>query len=279
MDTSITRRENLLSWLYLIAGAILAAFAVEGFLAPNNVFDGGVVGVSMITSRLSGVGLAVFVLTLNLPFVVIAWQKLGKLFVLKFAVSLMLFSFGTVLLKPYVGVTQDEFLAVIFGGLMLGAGVGLVLKGGGCLDGTEIVAILISRKTSLSVGQVILAINVVIYIVAGVLFGINHGMYSLIMYFITSKVIDIVEMGWNNTKAVFIVTSEGKMLANRILSELGRTVTFMDGHGLVSDERKDVLYCVITRAEVFEMKRIIDSCQYTSFTTIHEVSEIVGRRL
>ncbi|MBQ9059184.1 MAG: YitT family protein, partial [Atopobiaceae bacterium] len=161
MDTSITRRENLLSWLYLIAGAILAAFAVEGFLAPNNVFDGGVVGVSMIASRLSGVGLAVFVLTLNLPFVVIAWQKLGKLFVLKFAVSLMLFSFGTVLLKPYVGVTQDEFLAVIFGGLMLGAGVGLVLKGGGCLDGTEIVAILISRKTSLSVGQVILAINVV----------------------------------------------------------------------------------------------------------------------
>ncbi|MBQ9058050.1 MAG: YitT family protein [Atopobiaceae bacterium] len=277
-DTNI-KREELLSWLYLLVGAMLAAFAVEGFLAPNNVFDGGVVGVSMIASRLSGADLALFILVLNLPFVIIAWRKLGKLFVLKSAFSLMLFSLGTVLLKPYVGVTQDEFLAVTFGGLMLGAGVGLVLKGGGCLDGTEIVAILMSRKTSLSVGQVILVINVVIYVIAGFLFGLDHGMYSLIMYFITSKIIDIVEMGWNSTKAVFIVTSEGQMLANRILQELGRTVTFMDGHGLISDERKDVLYCVITRAEVFEMKRIIDSCQYTSFTTIHEVSEIVGRRL
>lgn len=152
-----------------------------------------------------------------------------------------------------------------------------MLRGGGCLDGTEIVGILLNRKFSFSVGQVVLIINVIIYFVAGLTFGMDRGMYSLLMYFITSRVIDMVEMGWDNTKSVMIITDDGRELAQRIYKELGRTVTFMKGEGFVSNESKDILYCVVTRAEIFELKKVIASVEGSTFTTISEVSEIVGK--
>ena len=177
---------------------------------------------------------------------------------------------------PLANATEDKILATAFGGVLLGAGVGLVLKGGGCLDGTEIVALLLYRKYGFSIGTTVLYINIVIYTVAGILFGMDKGMYSLLMYFITSKVIDIVEMGMDTAKSVMIITSNGKELAEEIYKTLGRTVTFMRGEGMVSKNSKNILYCVITRAELFTLKSLINSFPESSFTTISEVSEIVG---
>ena len=129
-------------------------------------------------------------------------------------------------------------MATAFGGALLGVGVGLVLRGGGCLDGTEIVGILVSRRSDLSIGKIVLIINIVIYTVAGALFGIDRGLYSILMYFITSKVIDFVELDWDETKSVMIITDQGRVVADAIYKNLGRTVTFMKGEGFVSNSEK-----------------------------------------
>ena len=273
------KNETWIPWLMITLGAILAAFALEEFLVPNDIFDGGVTGISMILAHYLPVKLGFLVLLVNIPFVIVGLRALGRRLVLKMIYAVALFSLMTAVFEPLVNATSDTILAVVFGGIFLGAGVGLVLRGGGCLDGTEIVAILVNRKFSISVGHIILAINVLIYSVAGIVFGLDRGMYSLIMYFITSRVIDIVEIGLDNTKSVMIVTESGRELADLIYQRLGRTVTFLEGTGYVSSQQKQVLYCVVTRAEIFELKQIISSAPDSAFTTISDVSEIVGHHI
>ena len=272
-------RDRLLSWAMLTAGAVIAAFSVEEFLAPNDLFDGGVVGVSMILAHLTHLPLGLLNVALNLPFLFVGYRRLGKRFVVKAGWGMAVFSVCTALFEPLAQATADTLLATAFGGVLLGAGVGLVLRGGGCLDGTEIVGILVNRAHGISVGTVVLSINVAVYAAAGALFGIDHGMYSLIMYFIGARVIDMVEMGSASTKSAFIITDHGQELADLIYERLGRTVTYLQARGYVSAESKDVLYCVVTRAEVFELKALIAEVPGSSFTTISEVSEIVGQHL
>lgn len=272
-------KAQILSLLSLTAGSVIAAFALEEFLVPTKVFDGGVVGVSMILAHFLPVSLGALMVIINLPFLFVGWRKIGHVFLIKAAYAMVLFSVMTSVFGPLVNATYDVFLGAIFGGVFLGIGVGLVLRGGGCLDGTEIVAIILNRKLSFSTGQIILIMNVIIYAVAGALFGLDRGMYSLVMYVITSKVIDMVEVGFNSTKSVMIISDNGKELAEQIYANLGRTVTFMKGEGYVSSGTKDVLYCVVTRAEIHELKQIIDRVEGSTFTTISEVSEIVGRHI
>ena len=272
-------KEMILSWGMIVVGAVIAAFALEEFLAPNHIFDGGVTGVSMILTHFLHVPLGVVVVILNIPFIIVGIRKMGKGFIVKVIVAIGIFALMASIFERMENATRDIILATVFGGVLLGVGVGLVLRGGSCLDGTEIVAILLSKKLSISTGKIILSFNVLIYIVAGIVFGHDRGMYSLLMYFITSKVIDIVEIGWDNTKSVMVITDRGKELAQAIYVGLGRTVTFMKGEGLVSSEQKDILYCVVTRAEMFELKRIINSVEGSTFTTISDVSEIVGNHV
>ena len=279
------KKGEILSWLMIIAGAVIAAFALEEFLAPNNIFDGGVTGISMIITHVLNdkagvpIKLGILVMVINLPFIIYGFKKIGKQFIIKCAVALIIFSVMTAVFEPLQNATEDNILAVTFGGVFLGIGVGLVLRGGGILAGTEIVALVLSKKISISVGTLILLFNVIIYSVAGAVFGLDRGMYSLLMYFITSKVIDIVEMGWDNTKSVMIITNDGNELARKIYEGLGRTVTFLKGEGLVSKDTKDILYCVVTRAEIHDLKLLINSVEGSTFTTISDVSEIVGNHM
>ena len=155
---------------------------------------------------------------------------------------------------------------------------GLVIHFGGCVDGTESVALVISKKTSLSVGQVVLIFNLIIYSVAGMIFGLDRAMYSLLTYFITFKVIDFVSEGLEQAKAALIVTEKGSDMADEIYKRLGRTVTKIKGKGLITGE-KEVLYCVLTRLEVFELKKICNEMDQSSFITILEVSEIIGEHI
>ncbi len=272
-------RSNALEMIMIFAGAVIAAFAIEEFLSPNRIFDGGVTGISMILVAKLPVSLSLFVILLNIPFFIVASKKIGKVFLIKSLIAIVTFSVSIGLFEHMQQITRDSLLATVFGGIVLGIGVGLVLRGGGCLDGTEVVGILISRKTSFSVGRVVLLINVVIYFAAGLVFGIDSGMYSMLMYFITSKVIDIVERGLEQAKAVMIVTAEGELLAQEIYDRLGRTATLMPGRGLVSDKEMDVIYCVITRAEISEIRAIVRSMKDSSFTTISDVSEIIGTHI
>ena len=271
-------KELVISFIFITVGATVAAFAIEEFLAPNNIMDGGIVGISMIIDKFIFIPLSVITIILNLPFLIIGYKQLGKMFLVKTAYAMAVFSIMLQVFLTFTNATEEELLATVFGGVILGIGVGLVIRYGGCLDGTETVAILLSKKISLSVGQIVLVCNIVIYSAVGVLFGLDRAMYSLLTYFITSKVIDMIEIGMDQAKAVMIITNEGKRIADSIYRRLGRTVTMLEGEGLISG-KKVVLYCVVTRIELSELKRIIKGDDASAFMTISDVSEIVGSHI
>ena len=271
-------RQQIGSFALVALGAVIAAFAIEEFLAPNNIMDGGIVGISMVVDVFVPMPLSVLTLLFNLPFLWVGYRQMGKLFLGKAAFAIAVFSGFLQIFADMRDATAEPLLATVFGGITLGIGVGLVIRYGGCLDGTETVAILISRKSSFSVGQIVLAFNIVIYTVVGFLFGADRAMYSLLTYFIASKVIDLVEIGFDGAKAVMIITEEGKRIADEIYQTLGRTVTLLEGEGLISG-RKVVLYCVVTRIELPLLKKVVREDDASAFMTVSDVSEIVGEHM
>ncbi|MBR1693457.1 MAG: YitT family protein [Lachnospiraceae bacterium] len=273
-----TKFELFFDYLMLTAGAALAALAIEEFLAPCMILDGGVIGIAMMISNFSHMPLGVLTVVLNLPFILIGYKKMGAQFILKSGYAMVVFSAFTAVFEPLANATSEYLLAVSFGGLILGFGVGLVIRYGGCLDGTETVAIMLNRKYKMSVGKIVLAINVLIYLAAGMLFGIDRALYSLLTYAVTSRIIDFVEIGMEQAKAAMIITSDAKEISEKIYSHLGRTVTIMEGEGLVSG-KKVVLYCVVTRFEIRELRDIISSVDTSAFVAISDVSEIIGAHI
>lgn len=278
MNVKAFLKEYVFTYFMIALGATLAAFALEEFLIPSTILDGGVTGVSMILNQLTKKSIAFFIIVLNAPFMIVGFRHLGLKFLLKGVFGMILFSVMLEVFSDVEAVTNTELLAVVFGGVLLGVGVGTVLRYGGCLDGTEIMALLVSKKTNFSVGQIIFVINIIIYSAAGILFGWDRAMYSLLTYFITFKLIDIVEEGMEQAKAVMIITNEGKDIAENIYKRLGRTCTLLEGTGLISG-RKVVLYCVITRIEIAELKSIIHSADESAFVTVSDISEIIGNHI
>lgn len=270
--------ELLIEMLFITIGSVIAAFAIEEFLVGCTILDGGVVGISIMLNTLLKIPLGLLTFLLNIPFLIVGFRKIGKRFIIKSGYAMVVFSIFLQIFAPLKNVTEDYLLAVSFGGVILGIGVGMVIKFGGCLDGTETVAILLNRKFKFPVGQTVLIFNIVIFAVAGFLFGFDRAMYSLLTYFITSKVLDIVENGMEQTKAAMIITNDAKEIAEQIYQKLGRTVTIMEGEGLVSG-KKVILYCVLTRFEVRELRSIISNIDSSAFIAISDVSEIIGRHI
>ena len=270
--------SELGSFMLLTIGVVLAAIAIEAFLVPNLILDGGITGISIMLSTISKLPISIFIIIINIPFLVIGYKNLGKNFLFRAIYSMIAFSVLLTLFHNIPEMTDDVLLASVFGGILLGAGAGLVVRFGGCLDGTESLAIVISKKTSLSVGQVVLICNLFIYTIAGFIFGMDRALYSLLTYFITFKVIDFVSEGLEQAKAAMIITDKGDIVSKEIYKRLGRTVTEIQGKGLISG-KKTVLYSVITRLEVPELKRIVTSQDISAFVTITDVSEIIGRHI
>ena len=268
----------IINCILLALGSAIAAFAVEEFLVPNTILDGGVIGIGMMISHLTGLPLAVLTVVLNAPFVILGGIKLGRSFTLRAVFSMAVFAGCVELFSGWANATDEALLAVCFGGVLLGLGVGIVIREGGCLDGTEAVAILISRKTDMAVGEMVLGMNIVIYTLAGILFGVDRALFSLLTYFITSKVLDMVESEMNQAKAALIITDDASEICERIYARMGRTVTIMDGEGMLSGKKK-VLYCVITKYEVRELREVIDSVDHSAFVSISDVSEIIGNHV
>ena len=262
----------------ILIGATIAAFAIEEFLVPCTILDGGVVGVGIMINNITSIPLSVLTVLFNIPFLIVGSKKMGKMFIIKSAFGMAVFSIFLELFSKLKNATSEYLLAVCFGGVLLGVGVGLVIRFGGCLDGTETVAILINKKYKFPVGKIVLMFNIVIFIAAGFLFGFDRAMYSLLTYFITSKVLDIVENGMEQAKAAMIITNDSKQISHEIYERLGRTVTIMEGEGLVSG-KKVVLYCVLTRFEIHELRDIINSIDASAFIAISDVSEIIGTHM
>ncbi len=268
----------IIEYIVLTLGSIVAAFALEQFLIPNTVLDGGVTGISIIIYKLTNIPLSFLVLIINIPFIYIGYKNLGKRFLFRTLYSMMVFSLFLSFFELFDPFTEEMLLATVFGGAILGVGVGLIIKSGGCNDGTESVAMVISKKTSLSVGQIVLIFNLVIYTIAGFIFGFDRAMYSLFTYIITFKVIDFVSEGLEQAKAAMIITDKGTDLSEEIYKKLGRTTTKIKAKGLISGE-KEVMYCVLTRVEIFELRHIVEEMDESAFVTITDVSDIIGNHI
>lgn len=278
----LRRRKTAMDWikkyLVLIIGSLIYSAGLEIFLVPNNIIDGGVVGISIMASYLTGIPFGVYMLVLNLPFLYLGYKQIGKSFAISTIISIIALSIFSEFLEPVPQITQDYFLAAIFGGIIAGAGVGLVIRQGGSLDGTEITAIILDRKTSFSVGEVVMFFNLFILGAAGFVFGWDKAMYSLVAYFIISKMIDVVLKGLDESYAVMIVSDEYEEIADALMHRLGRGVTYLHGQGAYTGDDKQVLYCVVTRLEVVKLKEIALEKDETAFVTINPVHDIVGGR-
>ena len=278
----LRRRKTAMDWikkyLVLIIGSLIYSAGLEIFLVPNNIIDGGIVGISIMASYLTGIPFGVYMLVLNLPFLYLGYKQIGKTFAISTIISIIALSIFSEFLEPVPQITQDYFLAAIFGGIIAGAGVGLVIRQGGSLDGTEITAIILDRKTSFSVGEVVMFFNLFILGAAGFVFGWDKAMYSLVAYFIISKMSDVVLKGLDESYAVMIVSDEYEEIADALMHRLGRGVTYLHGKGAYTGDDKQVLYCVVTRLEVVKLKEIALEKDETAFVTINPVHDIVGGR-
>lgn len=278
----LRRRKTAMDWikkyLVLIIGSLIYSAGLEIFLVPNNIIDGGVVGISIMASYLTGIPFGAYMVVLNLPFLYLGYKQIGKTFAISTIISIIALSIFSEFLEPIPGITEDYFLAAIFGGIIAGAGVGLVIRQGGSLDGTEITAIILDRKTSFSVGEVVMFFNLFILGAAGFVFGWDKAMYSLVAYFIISKMIDIVIKGLDESYAVMIVSDEYEEIADALMHRLGRGVTYLHGQGAYTGDDKQVLYCVVTRLEVVKLKEIALEKDESAFVTINPVHDIVGGR-
>lgn len=270
--------KKIIEYLLITIGSALAAFSLETILVPNSILDGGVNGISIILNLLFKWNLSLLIIIINIPFLYIGFKNLGLKFLVKAIYSIIVFSLLLEVFSNINPVVDELLLAAIYGSLVLGLGVGLIIRSGGCLDGTESLGIVISKSTSLSVGQFVLICNVVIFSVAGIFFGIDRALYSLLSYFITSKVIDEVSEGFEKGKAALIICDNGKKMAEHIYTKIGRTCTILKGNGLISGE-KAVLYCVITRIEVPMLRRIVIEEDQSAFITITDISEIIGNHI
>ena len=283
-ERKLTKKEKFFSWLnklfFLTVGPFIAAFALEVFLVPNNIIDGGIVGISIIVSYLTKINLGLLIFIINIPFFLLAFNKIGKKFVLQTFYAIGMLSLAlNIFTTHHMPTTDDLLLCTVFGGIILGTGVGLVLKNEGSLDGTEIMSLVLSKKFGFSVGEWIMLFNVFIYSAAGLVFGWNRAMYAVLTYFIAFRVIDVVLEGLNSAKSIEIISEKAEELGQELIDKLDISVTYLHGVGGYSGAKKTLIYCVVSRLELAKMKEIIRNLDPNAFITIVDVHEAYGGRI
>jgi uncharacterized membrane-anchored protein YitT (DUF2179 family) len=265
----------------IVAGIFSAGMGLKGFLLSSRFIDGGVTGISMLIAEVAGLPLSVLILLINIPFVVIGYKQIGRTFAVKTGLAI----FGLALVLFFVkfpDVTPDKLLTAIFGGFFIGAGIGLAIRGGAVLDGTEIAALLVSRNSHLlRVGEVILVLNTFIFLGAAFFLSIESALYSILTYVAASKTIDFLIHGVEEYTAVTIVSSLNNEIKAALIDGLGRGVTVMRGAGGrgstgIAEGNVDVLYCVITRLEIGTVTDTVIAIDPAAFITTHSLSNVHG---
>ncbi len=275
-------KKNLTNLLVMTLGALIAAFALECFLIPNKIIDGGILGIAIMTNYKTNFALGWCIFLLNLPFLFLALKKMGKLFVAFTFYAVTILSLGVSFIPVWVAHkhVSDPFLACIFGGLILGCGVGLVLRSNSSLDGTEILSISLSKKWGFSVGEIIMFFNLFIFTAAGFVYSNwRSSMYSMISYFIAYRVIDIVLEGLNESKSVRIITEKHTDIGDAIMENFDVSVTYLKAQGGYSGAEKRIIFCVINRMEIARLKQLVKSVDESAFITIENVHEVDGGRV
>ena len=269
-------KQFLVKLVLLTIGILLVAVALELFLIPNKIIDGGVVGVSIMTSYLTNLPLGIFIFTFNLPFLAFGYKKLGKNFIITSFYCITLLSVVVNFFHGMAIATNDLLLACIFGGIILGIGLGIILRNNGSLDGTEIIAVSLNKKVSFSIGEIIMVINLFILGSAGFVFGWDRAMYSLLAYFIIFKTIDVVIEGLDESKSIIIISDLYEDIAQDIMTKFERGVTYIQGQGAYSGEDKKIIFCVVSRLELANLKNHVLEIDPSAFIAIENVHEVEG---
>jgi uncharacterized membrane-anchored protein YitT (DUF2179 family) len=273
-------RESKNSFL-IVLGILSAGMGLKGFLLSSRFIDGGVTGISMLLSDVLGFPLAILILVINLPFIALGYRQIGKRFAIKSALAIAGLSICLAVMK-YPDVTPDKLLTSIFGGFFIGAGIGLAIRGGAVLDGTEVAALLVSRNSHLlKVGDVILILNIFIFLAAAFFLGVESALYSILTYAAASKTIDFLLHGIEEYTAITIISTRHKDVKEAIINRLHRGVTVYRGHGGMgskglNDSELEILYCVVTRLEIGSIKNVIREIDPAAFMTTHSLSDVEG---
>lgn len=279
----LTRREAIRSFIYTIVGASSATIGLNCFLLPNSFLDGGITGVSLLTSHVTGFSFSWLLFLLNIPFLFIGYKQIGVKFARRATFAILLLAILTHSLTLPTA-TYDPILIAVFGGFFLGLGIGLTIRGGGVIDGTEVLAVHISRNSSLSVGDFILLFNIVLFILAGFIIDLETAMYSMLTYMAASKTVDFVITGIEEYIGVTIISEKSAEIKAAIIEEMKLAVTAYKAEGGYGDSgrhdhEKVVLFSVVTRLEVQKLRAEVERIDRHAFVIQHVISDSRGGTL
>lgn len=277
IDRKKTPKQMLISYLWTALGAFLAALSIRIFLMPHELIDGGVIGVAMILCRLTSDSFfGLYYVPLTLPFLYLSYRFIRRNFFIQMIIAVMLFAFFTSLLGKVPSFDSDPIEVIVVGGAILGIGVGLIIRNGGCLDGTEILAIIINRRKGFTIGQVVLSINVLIFVAYGWIFQDWHiAIRSLLTFVVAYKMMDLVIVGLDELKSVTIITKKTEELKKVIMHELGLGLTVMYGRGGFSGSDQEILMVIVERLDLSDLKEIIMEKDPAAFVSVHNLHEVI----
>ena len=261
---------------YIVLGVFSAGFGLHGFLESSRFIDGGATGVSMLLDKVTPIPLPIYLLVINLPFIALGYRQLGRAFAIRSALAIVGLAICLAVVH-YPDVTPDKLLTAVFGGFFIGAGIGLAMRGSAVLDGTEIAALLISKRSNLfRVGDVILGLNIIIFLTAAAVLGTEPALYSILTYISASKTLDFLLHGIEEYTAIIINSAQNDAIRRRILKDLNRGVTIYKGRGGMTGADQDILFCVVTRLEIGKVKAIAREIDPAAFLVVHPLADVEG---
>ncbi len=280
INTKVELSHLIRDSFFILIGIASATFGLNGFLLPNSFIDGGVMGISLIVTELTGISLSILIIVINLPFILMAYSTISRQFAIRsiFAIILLAISVHFI---PFLVITDDKLLIAVFGGFFLGMGIGLAIRGGSVIDGTEVLAVFISRKTPLTIGDVILVFNILIFGIAAYVFSIEIALYAILTYLAASKTVDFVVSGIEEYVGVTIISESNEDIRLAIIENMGRGCTIYNGkrgfgkRGAVLKET-DILYTLITRLELAKLHTEIDKIDKDAFIVMHSIKDAKG---
>ncbi len=272
-------RNNIRSVVFMGLGILSAGFGLEGFLIPNGLIDGGVTGISLLTNRETGISLSILIVAINIPFLLLGWKQIGRAFSIRSILCIAILAV-VIVFVPYPVITNDKVLIAVFGGFFLGAGIGLTIRGSAVIDGTEVLAIFLSRKRSISVGDFIMLFNIVIFSVAAYLYSVEMALYSILTYMAAAKTIDFILEGIEEFTGVTIISPHTEKIADFIKNNMGRGLTIYTGKKGYGKrgERLDteIIFTVVTRLEISRLKQGVEKIDPNAFIVMQSVNDTVG---
>lgn len=278
LEVSISHRINEI--FLILIGVISAGFGLKGFLLPNSFIDGGAMGISLLISETTGWSLSILIILVNLPFIILGYSNLGKQFALKSILAIVALALSVHFI-PYPLITTDKLLIAVFGGFFLGGGIGLAIRGGAVIDGTEVLAIYLSKKTGLTIGDIILLFNIVIFSFGAYILSIEVALYAMLTYMAAAKTVDFIIEGVEEYTGITIISEKSESIRLMITENLGRGVTVYSGkggfgkHGATQTEF-DILYTVVTRLEIANIKTEIDKIDQKAFIIMNSIKDTKG---